>query len=217
MENDVITQGGLTVNLTAEWQGDRYADRHVPADIDRWEGAFHAEYVLCTWLEPRIYLRAIHEQERYRGAESTPEYVLPGSDFTVRPSIRLRVTSSLTAEPELNWRRRFADLYPDSSSRRFIWEAYDAVEPGVRLECSFPRVDVSGRASYRFEDIAEDFEEFIGDSRSIKFSGDGSVVVVKELSLNFLIDYQYRMYKPYGNRGRKTENFTLSCQMTYKW
>ena len=217
MENDVVSRSGLTMNVSAEWQSDRYADRHVPADIDRWEGTLRSEYVICKWLEPRMYLRGVREEERYDKIDSTKAYKLPGTDLIARPSIRLRMGGSLAVEPELDFRRRRADLLPGTLSRRLIWEAYDAWEPGFRFECSFPRVDFSGRAGFRSEDVDEKFEQFIGDSRSIKFSGDGSVVVVKGLSINFLADYQYRMYKPYGAKSRKTENFTLSGQATYRW
>jgi hypothetical protein len=213
MENDFKSSSGLTMNLSAEWQGDRYADRHVPADIDRWEASLRSEYLAAKWLEPRMVLRGIHEKERYDRTDSVKAYSLPGIDLIVRPSIRLRMGGALVIEPEFDFRRRFAGLNPDTSTRRLIWEAYESWEPGLRVECSFPRMDISGRMSIRTEDVDEQFEQFIKDSRSIKVSGDGSILVIKGLSINFLVDYQFRRY----DDNRKTENFSLSGQATYKW
>ena len=216
MENDFISPAGLTMNLSASWLGDRYARRHIPADIDQWEGLFRCGYTVCHWLEPRMYVRGMHERERYEIADSLPAYALPGTDLTVRPSGRFRLSQVFAMEPELNWRQRWSDMLPEYKVP-YLWQAYTSWEPGIRLEFSSSRVEISVRTSYRTEDVDSLFERYINDSRSIKASGDASLQLFKALSINVVADYQYRIYKPYGSAGRVTENLSLSGQMTMKW
>ena len=216
MDNDFISQAGLTLNLSAQWQGDRYSKRHVPADIDRWEGGFRFGYVVCKWLEPRLHVRGIHERERYASIDSFTAYAIPGSDASVRPSARFRVSQAFTIEPEMSWRQRWAQRYPEFRAP-YLWQAYSSWEPGIRGEFSSSRVEFSVLTTYRTEDVGDDFEAYVSDSRAIKVSGDGGIQLGKALSISLLADYQYRMYKPYSSAGRKTENLSLSGQMTMKW
>jgi hypothetical protein len=218
LENFLSCRDGIYANLNAMWTGDHFINTHIPADINRWESSFFLKYKIPEFAEPSITIKGVHENEKYGSKDSIREYSLSGTEMSVRPSAVFQIFRSGAIEPELTWKRRWARPQTISLSDHFLWKAYTAWEPGVRISHSFSSFDISFRAGYMAENVDKILEQYnIRDSRSIKAGVDGNLSLSEMLSVNLIADYQYCLYEPYGTAAHQSENISISGSFMFKW
>jgi hypothetical protein len=192
--------------LNGAWMGDRYANASGLEAIDRFEGGFRGECKAVKYLTGRFRLRGIHERERYGHVSGAAGFGIDGSELSIEPGVETGIGEHLRIGPELLWEQRWTDV----NNGLFLWEARSAWEPGLRIGWSSAIIEASARGAFRAEDIGPGFESYTADNRSIRVGGDFSVTPVRSLSISLFADYQYRVYAPYGNRARVSENLAIS-------
>jgi hypothetical protein len=202
-------------NISVAWMGDRYTSDSDPAAIDRLEGAFRGECSIAGPLSARVRMRGIHEMEN-GSDEDEEDYHAAGSELTACPGLETALFGNrLHAGPELLWERRWGG----ASVARSVWYGRTAVEPGLHAGWSDGIIDASVRAAYRSERFDGRFKTLptTEDNRSFRGGAEISASPVPFLLLDLFADYQYRVYAPYGNRARVSENITVSGSVTARW
>ncbi len=195
--------------MTAAWMGDRYARAATLNDVDRLEGSLRSEALINSWMSPRLNMRYIYERETYGPRPEQAAFAVDGTELTVFPEVSFAVTDFFRLSPCILWENRGAEA-DGPVDRFFLWEARSAWETGIRFGFTLPFLDASWRAVYRAEDINKDFEEYTGDSRSFKGATEVNTAIFGFLTVSFSIDYQFRIYAPYGSSARMSENLTVA-------
>jgi hypothetical protein len=193
-----------------EWFEDRHVNAHAPAQVDRWQGSVRAGSDAWKPLSPRLTVRAIHARELNEPAIDSGTYALPGSELTVRSSIRWTFTDRISLEPELTWERRWAEIIADN----YLWQARSAVEPMVRGELSLKNLSFAVFGGYRWEDVDAGFERFVNDNKGFRAGLDVQVRLMRRFLVSALVDYQFRRYDA---ASRQSENLTASCSVVADW
>jgi len=197
--------------VSAGWMGDWYTgacgDTTATLEVvSRFESSGRFEYTQSPTLKGQLRLRGIREREKY---DSTGRlgFFRRGSELTIEPGLEFTIDDHAAITPSLLWDRRWNDMNGD----RYLWEAYRAWEPGLRLGWSSEIVDASVRGSFR--DEKADDVNLSGDSRSLRAGADAIVNMGHRVSVNLFADYQFRVYE---KDARMTENISLSASATVR-
>lgn len=197
--------------VSAGWMGDWYTDANEDTTatleaVNRFEGSGRFEYTISSMLSGRLRLRGIHEREKHdsKGSRDSRR----GSELTVEPGLELTIGDHAAITPSFLWDRRWADM----DDENYLWEAYRAWEPGLRLGWSSAIIDASVRAALR--DEKADDVNISGDSRSIRAGADANLNLWRRVSVSLFADYQYRVYE---KNARLTENISLSASTTVRF
>ncbi len=196
--------------VSAGWMGDWYTDAGEDTTstlegVSRVEGSGRFEYTQFSMLSWRLRLRGIHEREKHDSRDRRD--FRRGSELTVEPGMQLTIGDYAALTPSLLWDRRWADMDDED----YLWEAYRAWEPGLRLGWSSVVIDASVRAAFRDEKAGD--VSISGNSRSIRAGADVNVNIWRRVSLSLFADYQYRVYE---KDARMTENISLSASTTVR-
>jgi hypothetical protein len=198
------------------WLGDRYLHEglrsrsSLPSTIDRFEGTFNGRHAFSSRLTARLRLRGIYEKEA--AYDTIP--ALSGRELLVVPGAEVSfLEQRLTIGPDLQWERRFAMPYKEN---HYIWEGRNALEPGLRFGWSNAPVEAAVRAAFRYEHIDPEFEHTF-DNRSFRVNCEFSVLPLQFLSLDGVMEYQYRRYVSFRANNRRSENLTVSVNATVRW
>lgn len=192
-----------------EWLADRYVNAASPGRVDRWKALLRVEQGSQNLFSPHIAAHALHEREQYYNEHRTR----PGTEVRVTPALRINAAKAFNFEPELSYKRRWAEL----DGNYYLWQAFSRFEALLRAALSLEWLDGTFFTGFRGEDVDRDFERFTDDSRSFLLGADATVSFGSHVSLNTLLDYEYRGYKPYGSRGRLTENLTAAGNVSVTW
>lgn len=204
-----------STTISAAWMGDRYTKALSLGATNRYEGTFRGEQEFLNLLITRLKVRGIYEQETYlKGsmdfsrATGTELTACPGLDF-------LFFGKQFRAGPDFLWEQRIGGKTIDRS----VWQGRSAMEPGLRTGWSGNSIDASMRAAYRSELFDTAFKEQLTteDNRSLRCEAELSVSPRTFLSIDLFADYQYRLYAPYNEDARVSENITISASITARW
>lgn len=196
----------MTAFMSGAWMGDRYTNASSPEAIDRFEGGVRTEYKAAKYVTGRFRLRGIHERERYGSVDGSTVVSIKGSELTVEPAVEIGIGERLKFVPGLLGEQRWAH----TKNGICVWEARSVWEPVLRIGWSSAVLEASVRGAFRAENIDVDFENYTADSRSLRAGGDVSFMPRRSLSINLSADYQYRVYAPYENRPRVSENMSIA-------
>jgi hypothetical protein len=207
------------LQVKGEWLHDRYFnafDIYSPYNINRWKATLRYGNKRYDRVQPQLIVQPLVQKEIYR----KPDYVLAGSELSVRPTVRVYLFDKLYVEPEGIWEKRWADLNNDYNN--YIWWALSSWEGSFRgvLTLSFIElitVDLLFTAAYRWEHIDPLFFDVITDNRNFKLLFDGNVSITRHFSINTMCDYQYRIYTPFIEISRRSHNITGSLTMSFTW
>ena len=90
------------------------------------------------------------------------------------------------------------------------------MEPGVRIGWSSALVEAAARVAFRYENMDPEFKH-ADDNRSFRTNIECSILPFRFLSLDGVMDYQYRRYAPFDLNSRQSENLTISVNATVRW
>ena len=199
-----------TSTITAAWMGDRYHHDTLLSMINRCEGGANCRYSFGEHLLARLRLRGIYE------IESAPRSSdLSGGELSALPGIDLQLFDRrLSIGPDMQWERRHAQPVDFGDIFRYVWEARNAFETGLHFGWDGAVMQAAARAAFRYENIDPDFERFTGDNRSFRGNAEVSVAPLTFLSIDAVIDYQYRYYPV---QSRRSENLSVSLNATARW
>ncbi|MBN1309516.1 MAG: hypothetical protein JXA18_16470, partial [Chitinispirillaceae bacterium] len=131
-----------------EWLADRYVNAASPGRVDRWKASLRAEQGSQNLFSPRIAAHALHEREQYYNEHRTR----PGTEVCVIPSLRINAAKTFTIEPELSYKRRWAEL----DGNYYLWQAFSRIDALLRAGLSLEWLDGTFFTGFRGEDVDHD-------------------------------------------------------------
>jgi hypothetical protein len=194
--------------LNATWMGDWYTHATTPQVINRFEGGSRFSYKATDFLSGHFRLHGIHEWEKYSDSHKSTLFTARGSELIVEPSIETTIGAYVMVIPELLFEQRWAGRHGDHS----IWDTQRTFEPGLRFRWSSTILDASVRGAFRSEKIDSHSIGTADNSRSFRAAADANLNLSRQLSVNIVTDYQYRMYL----NKRVSENISLSATATIR-
>ncbi|MFP4164965.1 MAG: hypothetical protein ACLFQB_13965 [Chitinispirillaceae bacterium] len=181
---------------------DRFINAQNPSQSDRLRFSIRTEVLVDSHFRPGISMQAV------RISETHNDFLLTGKEFLFRPTV-LFSWETLSIRPEFLFRKRWAEKAEDI----YIWQASQTWESALYSSFSFKTFDLSLFAGYLWDDVMPSFETYTPDSRGIKTGLNAGFSFLSRWTVYTLVDYQYRIYAPYGIAGRRTENVTLSISL----
>lgn len=199
-------------NITLRVSRDYYTKASNLTTIDRVESSIKVENVSLGKNKYGIKLKSLYEKEKYGKRETITS--IRGLEVTTKPFIEYYLfNKKIIVGSDVYLEKRFSD----KTISYFIWEARNSIEPALLFGWDSNYGNILIRFAYRYEDIDNFFETFTKDNRSFKGSIELSMSPFSFVSINFLTDYQYRLYANFTSSARVSENLTISFNTSLRF